>query len=236
MDLESELRAAMASHVSGVEASSSLVSSVRQRHRRRRTRIRAGVSALAVVVAASALWPTYHGIRATPASNKGTMTPPAAPSTAAPVLPGSPRIPSGHPASPTPGRTPSSATVGPHQTALPAPGASSLPGVSWVSYVPAWLQQVGSCTKTQFGGLPTTRCRWTGGGDWLVVQVVKAPTLLRPEQLGVPGFPSTTVHRQRAISTSGRLAWIERPGVGVLITSDPSLDPQLPKIADGIHP
>jgi hypothetical protein len=236
MDLESELRAAMASHVSGVEAPSSLAVSVRQRHRRRVARIRVGVAAAAVGVGVAALWPAYHGISATPAgSSQRVATPsPSVSLSAASRVPGAP-APSSVPRSTAP--SPTHGGSSPRPTRPSAVVSSSL-GVSWVSYLPSWLSSSGPCGKTRFAGLPSTKCRWTGGTDWLMVQVVKAPTLVRAEQLGVPSLTLSyvTVHAQRAISTDGRLAWIERPGVGVVITSSSSLNAQLPKVADGIHP
>jgi len=232
MDLEAELRAAMAAHVSDVDAPAELAAAVRARHRRRTARIRATVATAVVMAAGMAGWPAYHAVHATPAGSGHpllTASPSAGPvpsgrshgATSMPVPPGRPRT------SPR-----SSSAVPSHST------GPTRPGVSWVTYIPGRLKPAGACHSTRVTGFPATICEWTGASDWLKIQVVRSPALLRAEQLGLGALTSrpTTVHGQPALATPGHLAWIERPGVGILVSSDLPLDPQLPKIADGIHP
>ncbi|TDD72797.1 hypothetical protein, partial [Actinomadura rubrisoli] len=76
MDLESELRRAMAEQVAEATAPPSLVADVKRRHRRRATRIRATVGAAAASVVALALVPTYQSFRATPAGAPETTASP----------------------------------------------------------------------------------------------------------------------------------------------------------------
>lgn len=75
MDLESELRKAMAEQVAGATASPSLVADVKRRHRRRRARVHAAAGVAAASVAALALVPTYQSFRATPAGSTETARP-----------------------------------------------------------------------------------------------------------------------------------------------------------------
>jgi hypothetical protein len=75
------------------------------------------------------------------------------------------------------------------------------------------------------------------------VDVIRAPSLKRPEELGTPSALArhTTVHGHQALSTQNpdggdRIVWIDRPGVGVIVVVSRSLNDQLARIAGGIRP
>ncbi|MGH8967147.1 MAG: hypothetical protein ACRDXB_17715, partial [Actinomycetes bacterium] len=184
MDLESELRKAMAEQVAGESASPSLVADVRRRHRRRKTRIHAAAGAVVASVAALALVPTYQSFRATPAGNSETTRPTSTVSAfqqpERPSAPGHSRPPSekGRPGAGA-GRQPEGRPAG------GAPGGSRKPGIggvvddlpSWVTYLPDGLAASSPCAVTGDAKRKTTTCKWQGHAGWVEIVLVKGSGL-----------------------------------------------------------
>ncbi|GAA0549056.1 hypothetical protein [Actinomadura livida] len=251
MDLESELRQAMAEQVAGTTAPASLVADVKRRHRRRKARIHAAAGAAAATVAALALVPTYQSFRATPAGNPGTARtadggptleqperPPAPGSSASPSAKGEPRAgassrPEAHPSA---GRS----ADGPRK---PGPGGvvDGLPG--WITYIPDGLTAAGPCTVTGGAERETTTCKWRGSAGWLEIAMVKGSGLTGPRDLmKSPGLPGHTSVRGAPALTADRpgsgrqISWLARPGVGVTVSAGGSVETRLMRVAEGVRP
>lgn len=237
MDLENELKQAMAEHVASTSAPGSLVAAVRRRHRRRVTRIRATIT-VAAVVAVAAVTPVYQAFQAAPAPDSKAGVGPANASTA-PV----PTLRSRYPQS-TPGRA--EATVSAPAT-RPARGRS--PGArGWVTYLPPGLRQVGACVDSRAADRRTTICQWAGrDGAFIEVRLVADAGLVGPADVAAVAGSTTPiltydrVHGRPAIVTDqpgvGRqVTWIERPGLGVLVDVTTPLRDRLMRVADGVHP
>jgi hypothetical protein len=247
MDLERELRLAMAERVDGASAPEALATAVRHRHHRRVVRRRVAIATIAAGVAVAVVAPGYQAVRSSPAGVNRTL--PAhrqvGPSPVG-VRPPVPRVtqtepaPGGAVGAPTP--APTEVPPGGHQT-QPS-GHSGLPtNLLWVTYLPPGLKSVGPCLLKPTGVRQNTTCRWVGGADWFTVDVIRAPAPARVEELGPPSVAAryTTVHGHQALSTAspdggGRVVWIERPGVGVIVVVSRSLNDQLARIAGGIRP
>ncbi|GAA2605951.1 hypothetical protein SMC26_32655 [Actinomadura fulvescens] len=249
MDLESELRKAMAEHTAEASAPASLAARVRHRHRRRVARIRTTVGVAAVAVVAIAAVPSYRSLDAGPVSASRT---PTSTGTAAALPPGQDRTPA-----PGPSRTPRS-TDGPGTGStrqptvpgttpsgsggpIPGGGASKLP--AWVTYMPSGLSAAGPCATHRSGQRSTTTCRWQGSSGSVEVRLVRGMGFAGPESLAAfPTVPTpTTVRGRRAIMTdrpdTGRqIAWLDRPGVGVLVVVGGAARAQLLRIAEGVRP
>ncbi|MGI8329709.1 hypothetical protein ACRYCC_07065 [Actinomadura scrupuli] len=246
MDLERELRLAMAEHLDGAKAPEELATAVSRRHHRRVVRIRTTVAVVAAGAAVAVAAPTYHAVKATPAGGERRLPThrPAGPSPerarppAAGVTPAAPS-PTGPAGVPAP-----AATGGPQGGHQPKPSGRpelSSPS-SWVTYLPPGLKPAGPCLPGGTAGRPSTTCRWSHGTDWFTVDVVRAPSLTRPEELGVASALArhTTVHGHQALSVrspdgGGRTVWIERPGVGVVVVVSRALNDRLPRIAGGVR-
>ncbi|GAA4234030.1 hypothetical protein GCM10022254_37930 [Actinomadura meridiana] len=250
MDLESELRKAMAEQVAEASASPSLVADVKRRHRRRRTRLHATAGAVAASVAALALVPAYQSFRATPAGNSETTRPSNTVSVLQqperPPAPGLSRPPSakGHPgagASTRPGARPSSGEsgTGPHR-----PGGGALDDLPrWISYLPSGLVVSSPCASAGDAKRETTTCKWRGGVGWVEIVLVRSGGLSGPQDLvksaGIPnrttvrGMPALTVDRP---DSARQISWLARPGVGVTVSAGGSVKGQLMRIAEGVRP
>lgn len=251
MDLESELRNAMAERVAGTSASPSLVADVKRRHRRRTARIRTAAGVAAASVAALALVPTYQSFRATPAGNSETARPTGTVSASrpperppAPGLPVSPPS-KGRPeagASSKPEAHPSSG--GGAEPRRPGAGGAigELPG--WITYIPDGLAAAGPCTVvTGDAGRKTTTCAWRGKTGWVEIALVKGGGLSGPKDLmKTPGIPGHTSVRGMPALTGDRpdsarqISWLARPGVGVTVTARGPAKDQLMRIAEGVRP
>jgi hypothetical protein len=253
MDLETELRRAMAERVAGTTAPSTLAADVRRRHRRRTNRIRATVGAVAASVAALALLPAYQSFRATPAGDSVTSRPPDGASILerperqpAPGLPTSP-VSKGRPeAGTTPKPSAHAPSGGPSGGGDARPGAPGLPLKTprWVTYLPGGLTATGPCTAGGGAGRSTTTCTWRGTAGWVQIVLVKGDGIGLADLSPVPGAPParTTVHGMPALTadrpgSSGRqISWIAKPGTGVTVTATGSAEPQLMHIAEGVRP
>lgn len=251
MELESELRKAMAEQVAEATASPSLVTDVKRRHRRRKARIHAAAGVTAAAVAALALVPTYQSFRATPAGNSETSRPTN--SVSATRQPERPPVPGLSQSPSTMGRPGAGASRKPeaHPSSDGSGGRPRLPGVGgavdelprWITYLPAGLAATGPCTVTGDAGRKTTTCKWRGSAGWVEIVLVKAKGLAGPKDLmKAPGIPGRTSVRGMPALTgdrpgSGRqISWLARPGVGVTVTCGGSVENQLMRIAEGVRP
>ncbi|MCW2913186.1 MAG: hypothetical protein JWN52_1254 [Actinomycetia bacterium] len=247
MDLERELRLAMAERVDGASAPEALVTAVRHRHHRRVVRRRVAVAAIAAGVAVAVVAPGYQSVRSTPTGVDRTL--PAHPQVSPSPARVQPSVPRATQTVPSPGgvvgappSAPTGASPGGRQT-QPSSHSGLPPNLSWVTYLPAGLKSAGPCLLERAGGRQNTTCQWTGGADWFKVDVIRGPALARVEELGPPSVTArhTTVHGHPALNTespdgSARIVWIERSGVGVIVVVSRSLKGQLARIAGGIRP
>jgi len=245
MDLESELRRAMAEHTADASAPSSLAEDVRHRYRRRVTRIRTTVGAAAALAVLTALVPTtYHSFRADPVS--ATKSPTAnVPSVlgsngpAQPPVPGesrSPRTSENPGAGASQHTSPRSSPGDGHGSNAPGTGPIPLPG--WITYLPPGLGAAQPCAEQG----TTTTCRWTGSAGTVEIRVVRSAGLTAPEGLGMlPAMPKpASVRGHKALVSeqpaTRQIAWIDRPGVGVIVTTAGSVRDDLLRIAEGVRP
>ncbi|MEV0405247.1 hypothetical protein [Actinoallomurus sp. NPDC050550] len=245
MDLENELRQAMAEHVTGVSASGTLAHDAQRRHQRtvrRRTTI---AVAAAGVVAAIAVIPTYQAIHPQTVSNTGpegghkkngggmnatqaTPSPSVSPNIRSAAPSASASAP-GH-SSARPSRHPSGGTH------VDVPGAAK----ALLGYLPVGIDPTESCDGTKTGGRKITTCRWTGPAGWIEVRLVRDATLRKPGDMGFA--PPTAEHAEvnghaalRAAGAFGQVMWIERSGLGVYVGVSPTLGAQLMQVADGVR-
>ncbi|WP_067794811.1 hypothetical protein [Actinomadura formosensis] len=250
MDLESELRKAMAEQVAAATASPSLAADVKRRHRRRAARIRAAAGVAAASVAALALVPTYQSFQATPAGNAETPRPTNTVSAhRPPERSPAPDVPV---SSPSKGRTEAGAS--PRPATRPSSGGGTgpdRPGVGdvtgrlprWITYIPDALASTGPCAVTEDAGRKTTTCQWRGKTGWVEIALVKSGGLTGPADLmkttGVPGrtsvrgAPALTADRP---DSARQISWLARPGVGVTVTAKGAPKDQLMRIAEGVRP
>ncbi|WP_433474727.1 hypothetical protein ACQPZP_39455 [Spirillospora sp. CA-142024] len=249
MDLESELRKAMAEQVAEASASPSLVNDVKRRHRRRKSRIHAAAGVAAASVAALALVPTYQSLRATPAGNSETTrptnsvsafrSPERPPALGLPASPSSKGRP-GADASPKPPANPPGDGREPHKPGLGG-AVGRLP--SWITYLPEGLAATGPCKVSRGTERETTTCVWRGDGGWVEIALVKSGGLTGPQDLvkapGVPGhanvrgMPALTADRP---GPARQISWMARPGVGVTVTAAGAAKDRLMTIAEGVRP
>jgi hypothetical protein len=248
MDLENELRRAMAEHTADASAPDSLADDVRHRYRRRVTRIRTTVGAVAALAVLTAVAPTtYHSFRADPVSATRTPTA-AAPSATGSDGPARPPAP-GESRSP---RTSENPGAGASQHATPrttsgaghgssTPGTSPIPLPGWVTYLPSGLDAAARQPCAEQGG--TTTCRWSGSAGTVEIRVVRSAGMTGPEAFGsLPAVPKpVTVRGRRAFMSeqpgaTRQIAWIDRPGVGVVVSAAGSARDQLLRIAEGVRP
>jgi hypothetical protein len=250
MDLESELRQAMAEEVAEAAAPPTLVGDVRRRYRRRRTRIRVGVGVAAASVVALALIPGHQPFQAGTVGANGD--PDGAGRTEAPRSPGSSPA-TGIPEAPVaPGRpAPGSGSGAPSGEASPAPGEPTPSGGTrgtvrlpeFVTFLPPGLSADSPCATTAERKDKITICRWRGPDGWVEVRIVRGPDVRSPEDLITsPGVPRPAkVHGMRALTLERpgagiMIAWMDGPGVGVTVAADGSVREQLMRIAEGVRP
>jgi hypothetical protein len=247
MDLENELRQAMAEHVTGVSAPGTLAGEARHRHQRTvRRRATIAVAAAGVVVAIAVI-PTYQAIRTQPVSAPGPAgrhTGGGGATTATPALPSpsaSPGIrsaaPSTSPSAPVhsgtkPSRHPSTGTH------VAVPGSVK----ALLGYLPAGIDPGESCQSGHTGARRTTTCRWTGPAGWIEVRLVRDDALKGPADMGFapPVTEHAKVHGHAALRAAGGAAfgqvmWIERSGLGVWVGVAPTLGTQLMRVAEGVR-
>ncbi|MEU8340455.1 hypothetical protein AB0C74_02055 [Spirillospora sp. NPDC048832] len=252
MDLETELRKAMAEQVAGTTAAPSLAADVKRRHRRRRARVHAAAGVAAASVAALALVPAYQSFRAAPAGSTETARPTGTASASRP-----PERPpaSGLPASPpSKGRPEAGGSPKPeaHPSAEDGGGAAPVePGAGgvleklpdWITYIPDGLAAEGPCAVTGDSRRRTTTCAWRGEAGSVEVVLVTGSGLTGPRDLvRTPGVPGrTSVRGMPALVGDGpgsarQISWLARPGVGVTVTTRGTAKDRLMRIAEGVRP
>jgi hypothetical protein len=240
MDVEHELRKAMAEHVADVTAPASLARDVRRGNRRVvRFRVLA-VAAAAAAVAFAAGVPVYQAVRPEPVGATGSAT--------GGGQPGGPAVSSQGPV-----QLPAKPTAGTRTLIAPGPGvASSSQGRGsggsgqaihrFLTYVPAGIRQTGQCAKSRSADRDITYCRWSGPGGLVELKLIRGHGLAGPADVG---FPPTVpidarVHDQPAIrgawsEAGSQISWVERPDIGVWIGVSPNLNGRLMRIAEGVR-
>ncbi|TDC57254.1 hypothetical protein E1281_05625 [Actinomadura sp. KC345] len=251
MDLESELRRAMAERAAGTAAPPSLAVDVKRRHRRRKARIHAAMGVAAASVVALALVPAYQSFRAAPAGDEtvgpadggSTLRRPERPPAPGPsVSPsgmeapgaGTSRKPEARPSSGGPGSEPREPGTGGAPDDLPR----------WIGYIPDGLTATGPCAVTGDAKRKTTTCKWRGSAGWVEIGMVKGSGLTGPQDLmKTPGLSSrtTSVRGMPALigdrPGSGRqISWLARPGVGATVSAGGQAEEQLMRMAEGVRP
>ncbi|GAA0332736.1 hypothetical protein NE235_29905 [Actinoallomurus spadix] len=248
MELEDELRQAMAEHVTGVSAPRTLAHEARRRHQRTvRRRATIAVAAAGVVVAIAVI-PTYQAVRPQPVSApgpEGRHTGGGGATTSGSAAP-SPSTAHGG-GSTAPSASPSART---HAETRPSrhPGAGGSHGTvpdavkALPSYLPEGIDPHDTCHTGATGARRTTTCRWTGPVGWIEVRLVRDATLKEPGDMGFtpPSAQHAKVHGHAALratagATFGQVTWIERSGLGVWVGVSPTLGARLMKIAEGVR-
>jgi hypothetical protein len=239
MDLENELRQAMAEHVTEVSAPRTLASEAKRRHHRTVRRRTAFAVGAAGVVAGVAMIPAYQSFRPQTVGADGpggskhgqhaTGTPSAAPS----------------PTVDARSSTPKPGSNGEHPSAKPkhpsSPRGSGLAmAKALLGYLPQGLTAK-PCETDHVGSKETTICRWTGSGGWVEVRLVRDRRLIVPGDLGLapPMAKQSKVHDHPALRAVGpaipsQVMWIERHGLGVWVGVSPSLSDRLTRVANGV--
>ncbi|RSN71084.1 hypothetical protein [Actinomadura sp. WAC 06369] len=246
MDVEDELRRAMAETVAGARAPRSLAADVRRRHRRRKARIRTAAAVAGASVAALALAPAYRSIQPAPAGAPEGVVPSAAASgdgaperVPAPVPSRPPESGKGGTAEP---RTPRPSTGAPDAPAAEAPRAEpSLP--AWLAYLPDGLDAARPCATERGTARTTTVCEWRGDPGWVRIRLVEGTGIGGPEELAPPvGVPVRTSVRGTpalagAAPGSGRqVSWLPRAGLGATVQAGGAAAGDLMRIAEGVRP
>ncbi len=237
MDLENELRQAMAEHVTEVSAARTLAGEARSRHQRtvrRRTTIAMTTAGLVVAVAAGI--PAYQSFRPETVGANGPgghHKHAAVPSPAASPLSGRPTAPTPDPAGSHPAGRPVQRPSGSHGPVLGT--AKELLG-----YLPPGINPRKTCDTQKVATRETTTCRWTGSAGWIEVRIVHDSGLHGPADLGLapPMATQAKVHGHAALrvtSVPSQLMWIERGGLGVWVSVSPGLNDRLTAIANGVH-
>lgn len=239
MDLENELRQAMAEHVTELSAPRSLAAEAKRRHHRtvrRRTALVAGAAGLVVV--GVAVIPAYQSFRpqtvgadGKDGGGHGGQT------TVAPPVP-SPLTPKPHSSSP------GSGPKGSHRAPKPKhPPDGTVPGLGTVKvllgYLPAGVNPKKTCGTDHAGAKETTTCRWSGSTGWVEVRLVRDGGLKVPSDLGLapPMARAFQVNGHQALLSDlpSQVMWVERPGLGVWVGVSPSLSGSLPRVADSVN-
>jgi hypothetical protein len=241
MDLENELRQAMAEHVTEMSAPRTLASEAKRRHHRTVRRRASFAVGAAGVIAAISMIPAYQSIHSQTVGADGpgdkkqgqhtTGTQSVVPSPTMGDRSGSPS--NGPKGSPSPAKPKhSSSSQGPDLGI-----AKSLLG-----YRPQGLTPSKPCGTKTAGSKETTSCRWNGPGGWVEVRLIHASGLKGPADLGLapPLAKHDTVHGHPALRSGGpalpsQIMWIERKGVGVWVEVSPSLGGSLAHVADGVN-
>ncbi|GGV10579.1 hypothetical protein GCM10010182_33330 [Actinomadura cremea] len=253
MDVEDELRRAMAERVAGTRAPRSLAADVRRRHRRRRARVRTAAAVAGASVVALALVPTYRSIQPAPAgapettaTGSGGSGPGAPERVPAPAAPGASESAKGR-TSPDP-RTARPSAGGPDEPDPVRPRVEpSFP--AWLTFLPDGLAAARPCAvERDTAGTArtvrtTTTCEWRGDPGWVRVRLVEGTGIGGPEDLApAVGVPSRTSVRgipalAGAAPGDGRqISWLPRPGVGATVQAGGAVTADLMRVAEGIRP
>jgi hypothetical protein len=241
MDLENELRQAMAEHVTEMSAPRSLASDAKRSHHRTVRRRTAFAVGAAGVVAAVAMIPAYQSIhsRTVGADGPGGKKQGQRATGTLSAVP-TPTV-DGRSGSPSTGSKGSRSSAKPkHSSSRQGPDLGI--AKSLLGYLPQGLTPGKSCGTEQAGSKETTTCRWNGAGGWVEVRLIRASGLKSPADLGLapPLAKHDTVHGHPALRSDGpafpsQVMWIERKGLGVWVGVSPSLGDSLTRVADGVN-
>lgn len=243
MDLENELRQAMAEQVTGMSAPRTLAHDARRRHQRTvRRRATVAVAAAGIVVAV-AMVPTYQAIRPQPvgAPGPGGRQSGGGPRAGADAT-AQPAAPAGRSPSPTPKATGDTTHTAVPPARHPGGAHSAVAGIarSLLGYLPPGIHPDGKCGTQDSGHRKTTVCRWTGPAGWIEVRLVHDGTLVSPADMGLaPAVPKhTDVNGHTALRGDvplSQIMWIERTGLGVWVGVSPGLGGSLARVAADVH-
>ena len=241
MDLENELRQAMAEHVADVSAPESLAAEARRGHHRT-VRVRVlTVSAVAAAVLAIAAMPTYHAFRPEPVGAPGHAPSGTPAGGVAPSVPRPVEAPA-TPSAPAQATAPAARQGTAHPPAASSSHGGGRGGHSLLTYLPSGLRQLGSCSTTKATDRQVTSCRWSGSGALIEVKLIRGPSFAGPSDIGYlpPISIPARVHDQPAIrgewhDVGSQVSWVERPGLGVWVGVDRTLNDQLMRIAEGVR-
>lgn len=233
MDLEKELRQAMAEHVGEVSAPRTLADQARRRHHRTIRRRTAIAGSAAAVVVAAAVLPTYHAFRprtVDASADRGTPTAGTTARAHPSVLAGPPTTkPSAARVSPRPS---TSAARHPVKTAGPGTAAVLL------RYLPSGIGPGQTCQDGTTGPREITTCRWSGSGGWIEVQLIHDKTLVGLPGFAMPMAAHATVRGRPALRTDTplpQMMWVEHGGLGVLVEVSQQLGDRLTRVAEGVR-
>jgi hypothetical protein len=241
MDLENELRQAMAEHVTEMSAPRTLASEAKRRHHRTVRRRASFAIGAAGVIAAISMIPAYQSIHSQTVGADGSGGKKQG-QQATNSLPATP--------SPTMGDRSGSPSNGPRGSRSPArpKHSSGLQGPdlgiakTLLGYLPQGLTPGNPCGTEQSGSKKTTSCRWNGTGGWVEVHLIHSSGLKSVSDLGPvsPLAKHVTVHGHPALRSDGpaipsEVMWIEHKGLGVWVSVSPSLSGSLTHIADGVN-
>jgi hypothetical protein len=239
MDLENELRQAMAEHVTEMSAPRTLAADAKRRHHRTVRRRTAFAVGAAGVVAAVAMIPAYQSIRPQTVGANGSDGRKHGPHATA-TLPTSPS------AGPTSG-SPSAGSNGVRPSAKPRHPAGTRPSgrsavTSLLGYLPPGIGPDKTCRTEHAGVKETTTCRWTGSAGWVEVRLVHDSGLRAPADLGLapPMSKQIRLRDHSALRSVGpaitsQVMWIQRHGLGVWVGVSPSLNSSLIRVAEGVN-
>ena len=240
MDLENELRQAMAEHVTEMSAPRTLAAEAKRRHHRTVRRRTAFAVGAAGVVAAVALIPAYQSIRPQTVGADGSEGQKHRQQPAG-TLPVSPA-----PTTPSPSSSPSAGSNGSHSSgkskrSAPPQGPGSAAVKALLGYLPPGIGPAKTCQIAHTGANETTTCRWTGSGGWVEVRLVHDSGLKVPSDLGLAPSMSKQVrlHDRSALRSVGptitsQVMWIQRHGLGVWVGVSPSLNNSLIRVAESV--
>jgi hypothetical protein len=238
MDLENELRQAMAEHVTEVSAPRTLASEAKRRHHRTvRRRTAFAVGAAGLVVVGFAMIPAYQSFRPQTVGADGQGGGKHGGQTAG--TPPAPPTPSVEPHTGSPGSGSNGSRHAPkpkHPSSPRGPGLSAVKAL--LGYIPSGINPGKTC-QSDHDSKETTTCRWSGSAGWIEVRLVHDRGLKSPGDFGLapPMARQFQVNGHDALLSElpSQVMWIERPGLGVWVGVSPSLSDSLTRVAEGVN-
>ncbi|GLY76578.1 hypothetical protein [Actinoallomurus iriomotensis] len=241
MDLEDELRQAMADHVTELSAPGDLAAGAKRRHHRTvRRRAAFAVGAAGVIVAAGMI-PAYNTIHPQTVGADGPEGRKQGQQTTR-TLSTSPT-----PSTDAPSSSPGAGPKGSHPAGRPTRQSDDTrnPGLGTVkallTYLPHGLTAK-PCTTEHTGTKDTKTCRWSGSSGWIEVRLVHGKGLKSPSDLKLAPVVAKAfrVHGHQGLRADGpalpnQIMWIERQGLGVWVGVSPSLGGSMTRIAEGVN-
>jgi len=240
MDLENELRQAMAEHVTEVSAPRTLASEAKRRHHRtvrRRTAFAVGAAGIVVGIA---MIPAYQSFRPQTVGADGQGGGKHGQRTNGSVSVTPTPTANVRSSSPKPGSNGTHPSAKPKHSSSPR-GSSLATARAMLGYLPQGLTAK-PCETGHLGSRETTTCRWAGPGGWIEVRLVRDGGLTVPTDLGLapPTAKRSKVHDHPALRGGGpaipsQVMWIQRHGLGVWVGVSPSLSDRLTQVANGLN-